>query len=286
MTEAEISASIQRTFRRSIWGPFCRAIDAYGLIRPGDRIAVCYSGGKDSSLLLCCLREYRRYGGVPFEMEVLTLDPGYSGEHLERTLENARLMGFEPKVVSCPIFEALKAAPHSRCHVCAAMRRGYLYENAKRLGCNKIALGHHMDDAAETVLMSLLYGGQYRGMMPRLNSDSHPGMELIRPMYLIRERDVVAWAEAAGLEPITCACDVTRQKDQGARARTKKLLKTLEEETPNVIGNIIGSLSRVSLDTVLAWRTDQNAPWVHRLDGSSVDRESVEQRSTEEKENG
>lgn len=262
MSEAFVSSLIQKQFRRSVWAPFCRAVEEFRLIRSGDRIAVCFSGGKDSTLLACCVRDYQRYGPVPFTFELLMLDPGYTKESRELALKNAALLGFDVRPEDCPIFDAVKNAPHSPCHVCAAMRRGYLYRRAAERGCSRIALGHHLDDVAETVLMSLLYGGQFRGMLPLVQSDNVPGMAMIRPLFYVRERDVVSWAEAAGIAPLTCACDVTRRQDAGARLKTKKLLEALEKETPNVVGNLLGSLSRVSLDTVLRYRENRDAPWV------------------------
>ena len=265
MKNVSASRSIQREYRRLIWAPFCKAVDTYRLIRPGDRIAVCYSGGKDSSLLACCVRDYQAYSGVDFTYEILMLDPGYEESVRETALRNAESLGFSPTVVEAPIFEAVEEAPRSFCHVCAAMRRGYLYKNAGKLGCGKIALGHHLDDVAETTLMSVLYGGQFRGMMPYVPSDSHPGMALIRPLCLVREKDVIEWSKSMELRPITCACRMTRKEEGGARKKTKALLKHLEEETPNVVSNIFASLNRVSLDTVLRYRLDQNSPWVDRL---------------------
>ncbi len=264
LTERTVSQSIQRDFRRQLWSLFCRAVDTYRLIVPGDRIAVCYSGGKDSSLLACCLRDYQRYSGVDFEYQVLMLDPGYAPHVRETALLNAEALALHPHIVETPIFEAVSSVSRSFCHICASMRRGYLYENAKKLGCGKIALGHHLDDVAETALMSMLFGGQYKGMMPRIESDSHPGMELIRPLYLIRERDIVSWAGHLGLTPVTCACRMTAREDMGAREKTKKMIRALEQETPNVVGNIFGSLSSISLDTVLRYRQDQHSPWVDR----------------------
>ena len=266
MEEKKISSSIQKDFRRQIWAPFCQAVEQYRLIEPDDRIAVCYSGGKDSSLLACCIRDYHRYSGIPFSYEILMLNPGYEESVYRKALQNAEMLGIPPTVVPCSIFEATDNAPHSPCHICAAMRRGYLYKNAEKAGCNKIALGHHMDDVAETVLMSMLYGGQYKGMMPKLQSDSYPAMKLIRPLYLIREQSIISWAESLQLMPISCACQMTRRLEPGARARTKALIRQLEAETPNIVGNIFGSLSHISLDTVLRYRTDQNSPWVDRFE--------------------
>ncbi len=265
MNDVLASRSIQRDFRRQIWAPFCKAAETYHLISPGDRIAVCYSGGKDSSLLACCMRDYKAYAGVDFSFEIIMLDPGYEAEIRAAALANAGSLGFSPHVFEAPIFEAVAEATRSLCHVCAAMRRGYLYESARKLGCNKIALGHHLDDVAETTLMSVLFGGRFRGMMPYVPSDSHPGMALIRPLTLIREKDVIAWADRMALRPITCACRMTRREEPGARRKVKELIRSLEAETPNVVGNLFGSLSSVSLDTVLRYRIDQHSPWVDSL---------------------
>ena len=265
MEDKFVSSSIQREYRRLIWAPFCKAAEDDGLIRPGDRIAVCYSGGKDSSLLACCMRDYQRYSGVAFDFVTVMLDPGYEGQIRETALKNADRLGFQPVIEQADIFLAIDSVKKSCCHICASMRRGFLYESAKKLGCNKIALGHHLDDVVETTLMSILYGGQFRGMMPRVPSDSHPGMELIRPLYLIREKDIRSWADKIGLQPVVCACRMTRREEPGARQKTKALIRSLEEETPNVVGNLFASLQNVSLDTVLRYRMDQHSPWVDRL---------------------
>lgn len=265
MNDVLASRSIQRVFRRQIWAPFCKAAETYHLISPGDRIAVCYSGGKDSSLLACCMRDYQAYAGVDFSFEIILLDPGYEAEIRETAVRNAETLGFFPHISEAPIFEAVAEAPRSFCHICASMRRGYLYESARKLGCNKIALGHHLDDVAETTLMSVLFGGRFRGMMPYVPSDSHPGMALIRPLTLVREKDVSAWADRMALRPITCACRMTRREEPGARRKVKELIRSLEAETPNVVGNLFGSLSSVSLDTVLRYRMDQHSPWVDSL---------------------
>ena len=270
MTELEknVSRSVQREFRKEIWRSFIAAVKRYHLIEAGDKIAVCLSGGKDSLLLAVCMRELCRYSEVPFEMVCLTMDPGYTPENRQKLVDNAALLGFETNIFDSPIFEALEHTAVSPCHVCAAMRRGYLYKEARKLGCNKIALGHHMDDAVETVLLSLLYGGEYKTMMPVVHSKNYPGMRLIRPLYLVRERDILAWKDAMHLDCLTCACKVTRQEDGGKRKRVKRLIAQLEEETPPVFGNIFHSLEHVDLQTVLGYHLPGTEGIVQVIEGT------------------
>lgn len=254
------SRSVQRDFRKPIWRKFIASVKNYGLIAPGDHIAVCVSGGKDSLLLAVCMRELSRYSDVPFTVSYLSMDPGYTPENRALMIGNAQRLGFDPHVFDSPIFAAVDSVERGFCHICASMRRGYLYKEAQRLGCNKIALGHHLDDAVETVLLSLLYGGEYKTMMPRLKSKNFPGMSLIRPLYLVRERDVVAWRDFMGLETLRCACRVTQSEEGGKRKYVKNLLATLERETPAVIGNIFHSLEHVNLQTVLGYQLRSDAP--------------------------
>jgi len=269
LDEKDISRSVQRDFRKEIWRKFVAAVKKYHLIESGDHIAVCLSGGKDSLLLAVCMRELQKYSEIPFQVSYLTMDPGYTAGNLEKTLQNARALGFEPYVFASPVFGAVSQAKGSPCHVCAAMRRGYLYKEAGKLGCNKIALGHHLDDVVETVLLSLLYGGEYKTMMPRLNSKNYPGMQLIRPLYLVREKDIVAWKNQMGLECLTCACIVTQKEDGGKRRRVKRLIAELEKETPPVIGNIFHSLEHVNLQTVLGYQTTTDSAIVNVAEGAS-----------------
>lgn len=254
------SRSVQRDFRKPIWRKFIASVKNYGLIAPGDHIAVCVSGGKDSLLLAVCMRELSRYSDVPFTVSYLSMDPGYTPENRARMIGNAQRLGFDLHVFNSPIFAAVDSVERGFCHICASMRRGYLYKEAQRLGCNKIALGHHLDDAVETVLLSLLYGGEYKTMMPRLKSKNFPGMSLIRPLYLVRERDVVAWRDFMGLETLRCACRVTQSEGGGKRKYVKNLLATLESETPAVIGNIFHSLEHVNLQTVLGYQLRSDTP--------------------------
>jgi len=266
--EVMASRSVQREFRKEIWRKFIAAVKNYHLIEPGDHVAVCISGGKDSLLLATCMREMAKYSDVPFRVSYLTMDPGYTKENREKMIENANKLGFELNVFDSPIFEALETLNRGFCHVCASMRRGYLYKEAKKLGCNKIALGHHMDDAVETILLSLFYGGEYKTMMPRLKSKNFEGMELIRPLYLVRERDIIAWQQFMGLDTLRCACQVTQSEDGGKRKQMKELLARLEAETPGVFGNIFHSIEHVNLQTILGYQETTDSPIIRVTDGS------------------
>ena len=271
MNQAEIMASrsVQRDFRKEIWRKFIAAVKNYGLIKPGDHVAVCISGGKDSMLLATCMREMAKYSDVPFKVSYLSMDPGYTQENREKMIRNAEKLGFELHIFDSPIFEALATLNRGYCHVCASMRRGYLYKEAKKLGCNKIALGHHMDDAVETILLSLFYGGEYKTMMPKLKSKNFEGMELIRPLYLVREKDIIAWQEHMGLDTLRCACQVTQSEDGGKRKKVKELLKTLEEETPGLFGNIFHSIEHVNLQTILGYQERTDSPIIRVTDGEA-----------------
>lgn len=271
LNQAEIMASrsVQRDFRKEIWRKFIAAVKNYGLIKPGDHVAVCISGGKDSMLLATCMREMAKYSDVPFRVSYLSMDPGYTKENREKMISNAEKLGFELHIFESPIFEALATLNRGYCHVCASMRRGYLYKEAKKMGCNKIALGHHMDDAVETILLSLFYGGEYKTMMPKLRSKNFEGMELIRPLYLVREADIIAWQEHMGLDTLRCACQVTQSEDGGKRKKVKELLKTLEEETPGLFGNIFHSIEHVNLQTILGYQERTDTPVIRVTDGEA-----------------
>lgn len=269
--EVMASRSVQRDFRKPVWRKFISAVKTYEMISPGDHVAVCVSGGKDSLLLAVCMRELSKYSDVPFRVSFLAMDPGYTPENRQRMLENAERLGLTLHVFDSPIFEALGNVQRGFCHVCASMRRGYLYKEAQRLGCNKIALGHHLDDAVETILLSLLYGGEYKTMMPKLKSRNYPGMELIRPLYLVRERDIIAWKEFMGLETLRCACRVTQSEDGGKRRQIKEMLAKLEKETPAVFGNIFHSIEHVNLQTVLGWQERTDSPVIRVLGGVEED---------------
>lgn len=253
-------------FRKNIWSPFLSAVKRYGMAQPGDKIAVCLSGGKDSLLLAKCMQTLKKYSKVPFEVVYLSMDPGYSQENRQRMLKAAASLGISPSVFETDIYQVVEGVAKSPCHVCAAMRRGHLYKQAQQLGCNKIALGHHKDDAAETILLGMLYGGQFKAMLPRLQAENYEGMELVRPLCLVRESAIKNWLASTGITPISCACRVTRSPDGGKRARVKRLLAMLEEEQPNVVDNIISSAGNVSLATLLSYKAGEGAPTVSFMD--------------------
>ena len=244
--------------RKPIWRPFMRAIRDYRLLSPGDRIAVCISGGKDSMLLAKLMQMLQRHSETPFEAEFLVMDPGYSPENRARVLANAERLEIPCRVVDSDVFEVAQAQDEHPCFLCARMRRGCLYRHARALGCNKIALGHHYDDVIETTLMAMLYGGQIQAMPPRLKAQNFPGMELIRPLYRVREADIIAWRDAFGLEFLRCACKLTETAavDESAsqRREIKALIAALHETNPKVEQNIFNSIHRVQLDTLVGWK--------------------------------
>ena len=209
-----ISDSIAYEFGRSIWTKFRRGVRDYELILPGDRIAVCISGGKDSMLMAQCISRLKKNQEIPFEAEYIIMDPGYTDENLNHILDNTERLGIPAKVFSTHIFESAEKEKKHPCFLCARLRRGWLYKKAQELGCNKIALGHHFDDVIETILMGMLYGSQMQTMMPKLKSENYEGVELIRPLYLVREEDIIAWRDFNGLEFIQCACKVTEKKGE------------------------------------------------------------------------
>ena len=246
--------SIITTYRKPIWRNFIKAVKNYQLISPNDKIAVCISGGKDSLLLAVCLRQLQRHSEMPFEIVYLSMDPGYEPENRRKIEENAKKLEIDLEIFDSPIFEAVESAPASPCHVCAAMRRGYLYKEAKKRGCNKIALGHHYDDVVQTVLLSMFYEGQYKTMMPKVMSDNWEGMELIRPLYIVREEHIIEWQNEMGLDCLRCACKVTKSEDGGKRKYIKDLIEKLSEDNSKLKNNIFASLTSVDLDTVLGYK--------------------------------
>lgn len=250
----EIERSIITKFRKTIWRPFTKAIREYELIQENDKIAVCISGGKDSMILAKCLEELKRHGKNNFELIYLVMNPGYNDKNLQKIIENANTLGIDIQIFNSNIFEVVdENAKDSPCYLCARMRRGFLYARAKELGCNKIALGHHFDDVIETVMLSLLYGGEYKSMMPKLKSTNFEGMELIRPLYLVREENIIAWTKYNNLEFINCACKATEsgEKSDSKRLEIKKLIQKLEKTNKNVAYNIFSSTENVNIDTIL-----------------------------------
>ncbi|MCI1653905.1 MAG: ATPase [Lachnospiraceae bacterium] len=259
----EIERSIQKKFRKEIWRKFTKAINTYDLIQDGDRIAVCISGGKDSMLMAKCFQELARHGKKNFETVFLVMNPGYNELNARTVEENARLLHVPITVFRSEIFDIVADQPDSPCYLCARMRRGHLYAKAKELGCNKIALGHHFDDVIETILMGMLYSGQIQTMMPKLHSTNFEGMELIRPMYLIREEDIRRWRDSNHLNFIACACRLTEScascggTEQGSkRAEIKALIADLHRQNPFVEKNIFRSVENVNLKTVIAYKKD------------------------------
>lgn len=257
--QREIEHSIITKFRKSIWRPFTKAIRDYELIKENDKIAVCISGGKDSVLLAKCMEEIKKHGKVKFDLVYIVMNPGYNDKNLNKIVENAKALGIDIKIFDSDIFDVInKHANDSPCYLCARMRRGFLYDCAKKIGCNKIALGHHFDDVIETIMLSILYGGEYKGMMPKLKSTNFKGMELIRPLYLVREEAIISWKNYNNLEFINCACKFT-EKDSlkdSKRLEIKLLIKELEKKNKNVAYNIFKSTENVNIDTVLATKKD------------------------------
>ena len=258
---AEIEKSLRKRFKHDIMGRFVKAIIDYDLIRPNDKIAVCISGGKDSMLMAMLFKELKRRNKIPFEVVYLCMDPGYSETTLGMIQGNAGLLGIPLTMFRTRIFDAVDNIPKSPCYICARMRRGYLYRQAKDLGCNKIALGHHYDDVIETTLMSILYSVQTQTMMPKLHSTNFEGMELIRPLYLIREDDIKAWRDANGLQFIRCAChftDTCSVDGHGGtgskRLEAKRLIAQLKKTTPSVEGNIFRSMENICMNAVLGYK--------------------------------
>jgi tRNA 2-thiocytidine biosynthesis protein TtcA len=250
--------SIVRKYRRKLWLPFLSAVKQYRLIQEGDRIAVCISGGKDSMLMAKCMQHLQKYSDFPFEVEYLVMDPGYNAENRQKIVDNAAALGLPIKIFGTRVFEIAEQSGKTPCYLCAKMRRGCLYKHAQELGCNKIALGHHFDDVIETILMSMFYGAEIRTMMPKLHSLHYPGMELIRPLYLVREADIIAWGRYNGLQFLRCACRFTEQYADGEtdskRQEMKQLLARLRTENPNIDKNIFHSVENVNLETVIAYR--------------------------------
>lgn len=254
----QVEQTIVRRYHEELWSPFCKAIKRYQLIRPGDKIAVCISGGKDSMLMAKMMQMLHRHSEIPFEVEYLVMDPGYNPENRRRVEENARFLEIPATVFESDIFEVANAQEKNPCFLCARMRRGCLYKKARELGCNKIALGHHFDDVIGTTVMGMFYGGQLQAMIPKLWARNFPGMELIRPLYLVHEEHIIAWARANGLEFIQCACKFTEDsaKHEGGskRLEIKNLIKELKKTNPTIEDNIFASIHTLQLDTMVGWK--------------------------------
>lgn len=264
--------SLRKKFKKTIWSKFTKAINTYELVKPGDKIAVCISGGKDSMLMAKCFQELKLHNKFEFEVKFLVMDPGYSPKNRQVIEENVRNLNIPITIFESDIFDSVYHVEKSPCYLCARMRRGHLYHFARELGCNKIALGHHYDDVIETILMGMLYGAQIQTMMPKLHSINFDGMELIRPLYLIREKDIKAWRDYNGLHFIQCACKFTdtcttcnNEENQSKRVEIKELIKTLKQVNPYVEGNIFKSVENVNLNTIIAYK--QNGEKHYFLEG-------------------
>ncbi len=263
--QKEVELSIRKKFHRQLFTPFAKGINRYKLVEEGDKIAVCISGGKDSMLMAKLFQELKRHDKFPFELEFLVMDPGYRDVNRALIEENARILGVPITIFDTRIFDAVDEIEKSPCYLCARMRRGYLYSKAKELGCNKIALGHHFDDVIETILMGMLYGAQIQTMMPKLHSTNFEGMELIRPMYLIREEDIIRWKDYHELRFLQCACHFTEHCDvvredgtsDSKRMETKQLIARMKQFNPHVETNIFNSVSNVNLSTVITYKDKQ-----------------------------
>ena len=260
-TAREIEQSLKKKFKKTIWTKFTKAINVYELIKPNDKIAVCISGGKDSMLMAKCFQELKKHSKFDFDVKYIVMDPGYSPANRKIIEGNAKKLNIPITIFESDIFDSVYNIEKSPCYLCARMRRGHLYNFAKEQGCNKIALGHHYDDVIETILMGMLYGAQIQTMMPKLHSTNFEGMELIRPLYLVREDDIKAWRDYNNLHFIQCACKFTdtcttcnNEETRSKRVEIKELIKTLKKTNPMVEKHIFRSVENVNLDTVIAYK--------------------------------
>ena len=248
--------SLIKTYRKTLWNPFIAAVKRYELVSPGDRIAVCISGGKDSMVLAKLMQELQKHTDQPFELSFLVMDPGYNPENRALIEENARTLGIPITVFNSDIFDVTVRVEKNPCYLCARMRRGFLYAKAQELGCNKIALGHHFSDVIETTLLGLFYGAQLQAMPPKLHSKNFPGMELIRPLYCVHEDDIIAWKNYNHLQFLQCACRFTEARDasgdgvgESKRQEMKVLLRELKKTNPNIEKSMFRAIHGVQLDT-------------------------------------
>ena len=253
----EIERSIIKKYRKEIWAKFVKAVKDYKLINENDRVMVCISGGKDSFLLAKCVQELQKHGGIVFEAYYVCMNPGYNEANKKKILENAKILNINLEMFDSDIFEVANSLNEkSPCYMCARMRRGHFYNKAKELGCNKIALGHHFDDVIETTLLSMFYGSEVKTMLPKLHSENFENLELIRPLYLVKENNILAWAKYNNLEFINCACKFTERvslsdEPVSKRKEMKELIKYLRELNPDIDYNIFKSLDNINLNCVL-----------------------------------
>lgn len=254
----EIERSIIKKYRKNIWSKFIKAVKDYDLVREGDKIAVGISGGKDSLLLAKLFQEYNRHGRINFELEFIAMDPGFNESNKNLLLENCKYLDIPVHIFDSGIFEVVnRIAQDYPCYMCAKMRRGALYTKAQALGCNKLALGHHFDDVIETTLLNVLYSGNFKTMLPKLKSANFERLELIRPLYYIKEQDIKRFAKNNGISPMNCGCVVAAQKTSSKRREMKELIKTLKKTFNNVDKSIFQSAQNVNMDSILGWKKDK-----------------------------
>ncbi len=261
----EKEKTITKRFRKEIWKKFVKAICDFEMISEGDKIAVCISGGKDSMLMAKCFQELKKHRKMNFELEFIVMNPGYNELNKDKIINNSKILNIPITMFETDIFNRVVNIEDNPCYICARMRRGYLYEKAKELGCNKIALGHHFDDVIETILMGMFYGAQMQTMMPKVQSTSHPGMELIRPLYYVKEEDIICWRDRNNLDFIQCACRFTEEYNQNhnedgmsKRQEMKNLIKEMKKVYDNIDINIFNSVQNVNLDTIISYKRGEN----------------------------
>jgi len=254
----EVEHSLITNYRKQIWRPFMQAITKYQLISENDKIAVCISGGKDSYLLAKCMEELQKHGRIKFELSYLVMDPGYQKEKLDKIKKQAENLHIPIHIASSDIFEVAQKLDYDHpCYMCARMRRGFLYEEARKLGCNKIALGHHFDDVIETILLSMFYAGEFKTMMPKLHSTNFKGMELIRPLYLVKEAAIISFWNQQGYEFMNCACRFSEKENENSkRLEIKRLINQLRKNSPVIEQNILKSSEKVNLNTIISYEKD------------------------------
>ncbi len=262
MNSKEMERLIIKTYRKQIWSPFMRAITNYDLIQENDVIAVCISGGKDSMLLAKCMQILARFSKVKFEVKFLVMNPGYNETNMQKIIDNAAHLDIPIQIHKTEIFDIVNGMEKNPCYLCARMRRGYLYRFAQEMGCNKIALGHHFDDAIETMMLNVFYAGEVATMLPKLHSDNFAGMQLIRPLYMVKEEDIIRWRDFAQLSFLQCACRFTemieaqsdKKEKTSKRDEIKQLIKQYKLVNPNVDDNIFRAMSNVNIEKVLQYR--------------------------------
>ena len=259
----EVERSIIKKYRKEIWSKFVKAVSDYELIKENDKVMVCISGGKDSFLLAKCIQELVNHGKFPFEAKYVVMNPGYTEKNKNQIIENAKLLNIDIEMFDSDIFEVSdRLSPETPCYMCARMRRGFLYSKAQELGCNKIALGHHFDDVIETTLLSMFYGAEAKTMMPKLHSDNFKGIELIRPLYLVKEIDIISWKNFNDLTFLNCACKFTEKSELdnniSKRLEIKQLIKSMKKINKDVDHNIFKSMDNVNLNCILGTKKDGN----------------------------